>query len=116
MIIPTLSEGGRSEMARARAKGQLVFHRILEPMPLVICPNCQDLGRNIISIAKAGPFRWPPRTSQAVTWFEGDGQVRSGWFIVDTKEFPCPQCQATGLPPEVKSQEGSNATQEEIPF
>ena len=55
------------------------------------CPNCQDVGAVMLTLAKAGPFKSPP--GGVITWFDGNEQYGQGWYVIDrTMQFDCPEC------------------------
>ena len=57
------------------------------------CQNCAGLGVIIVQFCDKGPFWEVPTTTKAITYFEGDGTTKRGWYIVGrTVEFTCPHC------------------------
>ena len=57
------------------------------------CPNCGGNGLVYLRLAEKGPFKYPPTTRKAITWFDGDGQFGKGWYIIkDTQTFTCQKC------------------------
>lgn len=56
------------------------------------CPNCGGLGAVYLRFCESGPHSAP--TGGVITWYDGDGVYRRGWYrVAETKIFPCPHCQ-----------------------
>lgn len=118
MIIPKLPPKAKADVVGARANNQPVFHRV--PMSRANqeydCQNCMDLATVIVSTATSGPYKFPPRNARML-YFDGDGHIAPGWYIVETQEYRCPECQiGTHLPPIVNEEEDDQEKQQEIPF
>jgi len=65
------------------------YERATNPLA---CPNCQDVGAVLLTLAKAGPFKSPP-SNGVITWFDGDERYGKGWYVIDrTMQFDCPEC------------------------
>ena len=57
------------------------------------CRNCAGMGIISIRFADKGPYKFVPQTDRAITWFDGDGITRKGWYILEpTRGFTCPHC------------------------
>lgn len=116
MIIPKLPAEAIIKAKAARDTNRPSFHRIPYQSERHDCKNCGDLTRVIVSTATSGPYKFPPR-SATMMFFEGDGVVAKGWYIVETNEYRCPECQiGSYIPPIVNEEKDDQDSQQEIPF
>ena len=77
------------EQSRGKPAILLAFAR---STPLA-CENCNGVGAVYIRLCSHGPYNTPGGLGKVSTWFEGDGQFRKGWYIVEkTLGFVCPKC------------------------
>jgi len=98
-ITPYLpTEAYRMAKAHENQCHMPVFTWAMIPEGVEDCPNCGGGGIVYMRLAERGPFG-TPTTSKVVTWFDGDGKFRKGWYIVkETMAFPCPKCQVIVKP------------------
>ena len=95
-ITPYLpTEAYRTAKAHESQYHMPVFTWAMIPESAEDCKNCGGSGIVYMRLAERGPFG-SPTTHKVVTWFDGDGHLRKGWYIVkETMTFPCPKCQVT---------------------
>ena len=76
----------RTEIANHQVSKKPVFLRTPPSQPGA-CSNCQGLGAVLISFARSGPYDRVPATKDVIVTGPDNK-----WWIVDTKEYPCPVC------------------------
>ena len=95
-VIPAYPNSAFKFVERKLEDGRRIFSRPMPQNASSECKNCVDLGQIYLSVARAGPFTHVPghRKGESLTWFDGDGKSRKGWYIiVETLAFSCPWCQ-----------------------
>ena len=96
-VTPDLPIEARREMSDWENSGiyHRAFVRVVEQYPNAECKNCGGSGFVYVSFTRAGPFRDTPghRLVEKLAWFDGDGIVGKGWYIViKTSSYQCHHC------------------------
>jgi hypothetical protein len=79
----------------AKKPSYRVLHRIVPETKAARCRNCQDLAYVMISLCRAGPFRYVPSHGKkdTILWSDGGEGMGKGWYIIaNTISFECPHC------------------------
>jgi DNA replication protein DnaC len=87
VINPILPKDADADAREAIANGKSWF--VCNPRGFPSdCPNCGGLGYLWLRFVVGGPYRTPPPTvrPQTSTWID------NGWYIVESKTYPCPAC------------------------
>lgn len=88
--LPKIAELAAKDWMRF---GKLAFVRSYERRE-GSCPNCAGSKKIYLLLIDKGPMQYAPGNRDTVlTWFEGDGIHKKGWYtIAQTLIYDCPEC------------------------